>query len=475
MSKMEAETLAESAADTNLRENSRQAQEVQLQKEQQYRKKWLDRVNAKQTGKQMSAGPLGLLGTIAMSLAYQKDCSANLVMDDNHDFEAVSSYGVKNANHGCVIVLENADLENIIATAPVVTICQPIQNSMFANGDSAPPDGAPDTAGSSTLPVRASVTESGNYSVNESVSSSQSTVKKPKPVAWTVDVPAQHPPPQLSARSTQKDRLHSARRDDAPDNGAQTRSSISELEAAARNRDKILSGLQNPVLSVPASVRDHPEETYTAGKIASREKTSTDNRTFDDQIAGKRPEPVYRPLVLPTPDHNHSVADDERSAFSSSTIQSRGSVGSRTAVDSIAKPSRREEPPNRPHELTKATANASSNGGGVTVEPLPREPELLSPTTLFESDCPLRCVVPLIELSESRAPSSSASASFSCDSVAVGSNSKSVHIVPVKSEGSSGGNTFAGVHNGSIYAMDWSYALGTLVTGSNDKTLRLIK
>ena len=86
---------------------------------------------------------------------------------------------------------------------------------------------------------------------------------------------------------------------------------------------------------------------------------------------------------------------------------------------------------------------------------------------LFQAACPVRCISVL-----SDGPKSVR--------VCVGSNAKSVHVLgfqpdvllpqtlAVESE-------IENVHKGSVYAMDWQAELGLLVSGSNDKLLRVTR
>lgn len=99
------------------------------------------------------------------------------------------------------------------------------------------------------------------------------------------------------------------------------------------------------------------------------------------------------------------------------------------------------------------------------------------PHVLFESKCPLRCAAVL-------------SAGPERTHLAVGSNAKSIYTLSYSNEAMRPRNLRPGqdatsmvqlegelqaVHNGSVYCMDWHSNMGLLVSGSNDKALRISK
>lgn len=118
----------------------------------------------------------------------------------------------------------------------------------------------------------------------------------------------------------------------------------------------------------------------------------------------------------------------------------------------------------------------------------------LQPTVVFHSpNCPLRSVS-LVH--DTKPDLSSESRSYSA-TFAIGSNAKSVHLFKYEgakpTRGAVGGtessdaifalNEFVDVHKGSVYTTDWycpdynssSLALGIVASGSNDKSIRLIR
>jgi hypothetical protein len=103
----------------------------------------------------------------------------------------------------------------------------------------------------------------------------------------------------------------------------------------------------------------------------------------------------------------------------------------------------------------------------------------LTPTIIFHDNSPLRC----ISLSSAYSDSNNIVA-------AIGSNSKKIHIVNIDVSNSMANSSIANnqissnvtvmadlkdIHNGSVYSCDWSPNSEILASGSNDKTIRLIR
>jgi hypothetical protein len=517
MSKLEIEALYEKNGHES--DDFIRNQEKSIQIKQQYRKKWLDRVNGTMNRivadnhSPHHSAVTGLLNTVSLSLAYQQDWRMQFMNENNSsssnadtsmDYSAASTYGNVNFDYGCVVALKSlsAQVEDVISSAPSVEIHHPLANVMFSQQAGMELSAVAHHHSAESRDNRQSFTadvsfadHSGFDASRTSAVSSSHAAKKPKPVAWTVEVQPQqyahhHPTGESqyhvsrdassvrSSRETVDDTKANVSRTvqnvstlEVPkqqtpreaqrDNSKVVDQSLTELEINARNRDKLLSEMQQQT----------PLPSTTSRTGASRQGNDS-ARAEQGEAAGSRiPSIRQGHQQAPALTGESRIADDDRSAFSNATQQSARSQQShfsrQSSSDTTAQRASSTKPDSIPSHTSKQRQQAPASSP-LTAPPAAKC-ETLTPTVLFESDCPLRCAIPLTMPDRSR---SSSSLQLSCDSVAVGSNSKSVHIVSLSGAET---NVFTNVHNGSVYAMDWTYTSNVLITASNDKTIRLIR
>lgn len=151
------------------------------------------------------------------------------------------------------------------------------------------------------------------------------------------------------------------------------------------------------------------------------------------------------------------------------------SVGSISTMDQTVKRGAVIEPKKKPEEKRNIPRWGQLPHGQATI---------IRPICVHRDSTPLRCVAmltpPHADILEDSLGISHSNNEKPYSLLAVGSNSKSISILHYdhSARDSSGKVTIidelSGVHNGSVYAVDWSNDGRSLASGSNDKYVRII-